>query len=152
MAINSAEEFLAVLEKSKLLTVEQLERAGTENRNGDDPGRPEFPEGFIPSLRALLGSYLADGGPSLALAAEMTGLSKRTLQRRLGEAGLTFSELLDQARFRTAIRMLSDPSIKVVDIAHEVGYEDPSHFARSFRRIAGVSPSRYRRTAPDAAA
>jgi two-component system response regulator YesN len=48
--------------------------------------------------------------------------------------------------------MLADPSFKIVDIAHEVGYENPSHFARSFRRIAGLSPSRYRRTAIDAVA
>jgi AraC-like DNA-binding protein len=41
--------------------------------------------------------------------------------------------------------MLRDPDAKVTDIAHTLGYSDSAHFARAFRRIAGVNPRVYRR-------
>ena len=38
------------------------------------------------------------------------------------------------------------PGIKLIDVALSVGYDDPSHFSRSFRQICGVAPRRYRKT------
>jgi len=32
----------------------------------------------------------------------------------------------------------------ITDISQKPGYHEPTHFARAFRRIAGVSPSQYR--------
>ena len=102
------------------------------------------------SLRAILESYVSDGGMSLDMAAELTGTTRRTLQRRLRASGLTFSELQMQVRFRAITQLLSDSSIPIRDVAHEAGFDDQSHFARSFRRIAGVSPRQYRRAAGQA--
>ena len=72
------------------------------------------------------------------------GLSKRTLQRRLRERGLTYSSLLDQTRYGIAARLIKDPSVRLHEVARSCGYNDPSHFSRAFRRLAGVSPSEYR--------
>jgi AraC-like DNA-binding protein len=72
-------------------------------------------------------------------------MSKRTLQRKLDEKGTTYTEVLAKTRFRAASRMLQNPGIKVTDIAHRLGYNDVSHFTRAFRRIAGVTPTMYRR-------
>ena len=40
-----------------------------------------------------------------------------------------------------AAELLSLPSISVRDVAHRVGYRQPPHFARAFRRRYGVSPT-----------
>ncbi len=97
------------------------------------------------SLKLLLRSYIQQTSPDVNLAAEMASTSVRTLQRRLGQYGLNFSRLVQQAKFEAAVDLLKDPAIKILDIAHAVGYSDPSHFARLFRRISGVSPGEYRR-------
>jgi AraC-like DNA-binding protein len=104
-----------------------------------------YASGFPDSLTQVLASYAQEKKLSIELAAGLCNMSKRTLQRRLRESSTSYSALLDQARFQVAIRMLKDCSIKVTDIARQLGYSDTSHFGRAFRRVAGVSPRVYRR-------
>jgi AraC-like DNA-binding protein len=96
------------------------------------------------SLEALIVTLMPDGGPSIRVAAEMAGLSPRTLQRRLAEAGSSYSELLASARIRTAKRWLSESSMTVTEVSASLGYREPSNFARRFRSSTGLSPTAYR--------
>ena len=45
----------------------------------------------------------------------------------------------------TAKRQLRETKQSVVEIALDVGYANPSHFARFFRRETGLTSSDYRR-------
>ncbi len=119
---------------------------------GSAPDRSSRPQSadaraldFPGSLKAALGAYLGDGCPGINLAAEIAGTSVRTLQRELAQFGVSYSDLVQQARFDAASQLLQDSDNKVIDVAYAVGYEDPAHFTRAFRRIAGVSPREYRR-------
>ena len=100
---------------------------------------------FIGSLKQLLQSYLGEGTPPIALAAEMANTSTRTLQRELAKSKLSYLDLLAQTRFETANRLLKDRNIRIQEIAYKLGYQDASHFARAFRRTSGMSPSAYRK-------
>jgi AraC-like DNA-binding protein len=102
--------------------------------------RIKLPRDFIGTLKLALRSYLRDGTPSLELAAEIAELSPRTLQRRLAGEGLSYRGLLDAVRYETAIDLMQDTNNTVTDIASLLGYTEPSHFSRAFRRLAGVSP------------
>lgn len=99
---------------------------------------------FPASLKKALRSYLGDGCPDVKLAADIAGTSVRTLQRKLKHYGVSYSDLVQQTQFESATELLKNPDIRTLDIAYAVGYEDPSNFARAFRRIAGVSPREYR--------
>ncbi len=48
-------------------------------------------------------------------------------------------------RMEEAKRLLRETKKSVVDVALDVGYANPSHFAQLFRRETGLSPSDYRR-------
>ena len=98
---------------------------------------------LVGSLRQVLHAYVEESDLSLEFAAELCNTSKRSLQRKLGNMGTSYSEVLDQARFDVSSRMLRDPDMKVLDVAHRLGYSDPTHFSRAFRRIAGVNPREY---------
>ena len=74
-------------------------------------------------------------------------LHRRTLNRRLKEAGTTFRQVLDQVRFELAQEMLSDTSLHIAEIAARLGYRMPSTFTRAFRRWSGSSPARWRAVA-----
>ena len=98
---------------------------------------------FATSLGAILQSYLTDGYPDINLAAGIVGCSVRTLQRRLKDNRLSFSEVVREARFEVATRLLRVPGIPVIEVAYATGYSDPSHFARAFKRQTGMNPKRY---------
>lgn len=61
--------------------------------------------------------------------------------------GRTPHQWLTAQRIERACELLADPAASVTDIALSVGYETPSAFAASFRKIMGMSPSRFRRQA-----
>ena len=72
-------------------------------------------------------------------------MSQRTLQRRLAEYDLTFSDLADQVRYDIAREMLAEASgLSITEIGFQLGYDDPGSFTRAFRRFAGMTPSSFR--------
>jgi len=109
--------------------------------------RQPFGDDIVSVLRLALPSYLDEGGPTIAQAAEMAALSVRSLQRKLALAGLTYSGLLEQVRFNNAVKLLSSTETKIIDVAFSSGYADPAHFARAFRRISGCTPREFRERA-----
>lgn len=100
--------------------------------------------GFVYLLRKMIQPYLGEGSPAVAFAAEMAGISTRTLQRRLTQSGSSYTQILQEARFELACMRLNDPGLKVIDVAMMAGYESPQHFTRAFRRFTGATPTVYR--------
>ena len=101
------------------------------------------PRDFIGTLKLALRSYLMDGAPSVELAADIAGLSTRTLQRRLADEGWSYRDQLAEVRYEAAVDLMQNTDLAITDIDSLLGYSDPSHFARAFRRLAGVSPREY---------
>ena len=96
-------------------------------------------------LKLALPTYLGDGYPAVEKAAAIARTSVRSLQRQLSRLGTSYTELIQQIRFEEAVKLLTDPQEKIINIALELGYEDASHFARAFRRVAGTCPRDYRK-------
>lgn len=63
-------------------------------------------------------------------------------------AGLGFTEYLARIRITRAKNLLRNPAMRISDIAYETGYQSQTHFNRVFRRIAGQSPTAYRKSVP----
>jgi AraC family transcriptional regulator len=60
--------------------------------------------------------------------------------------GHTPHEWLTVQRIQRAKVLLTDPTLSITDIGFKVGYQTPSAFAATFRRIIGVTPTEFRRT------
>lgn len=99
---------------------------------------------FYTALKSAVRPYITDGYPKVEELAEILRMSTRTLQRRLQSSGRTYSAAVEEVRFDIAREMLCEPETKIIDIASSVGYDNPQHFSRAFRRIAGVAPTIYR--------
>lgn len=100
----------------------------------------------VDAMRELLKPYLRDRPLLAAEFADILGTSERSLQRHLQNQNVTFSQLVDEARYQVACEMLAAPDVKVADVAYATGYENPPHFSRAFRRIGGLAPRDYRRS------
>ena len=106
--------------------------------------REPLPTDFIGSVERALEFLLRQGDATIDTLADIMGVSRRTLQRRLLSVGETFSQLLERVRFGIARDRLRDPASKVIDVAFELGYSDPTHFTRAFRRWTGSAPRSFR--------
>ncbi|MFO0993766.1 MAG: AraC family transcriptional regulator ligand-binding domain-containing protein [Hyphomicrobiales bacterium] len=102
------------------------------------------PDNFVDSIRQVIGTYLRNDMIGIDHISEVVGLGSRTLQRRLRQRGLDYSELVAATRLSLARRMLDDRGIAVTDIAQELGYSDAANFTRAFRKWTGLAPSAYR--------
>jgi AraC-like DNA-binding protein len=99
---------------------------------------------LVGALRAIAGVAALRGAPALRHAAGTLGLSPRTLQRRLAGMGETWESLVDVWRRETAEAMLADPACRIGTVARRLGYSDPAHFDRAFRRWTGTTPTAWR--------
>lgn len=70
-------------------------------------------------------------------------LSTRTLRRRLGDAGTSYRELLDEVREALAEELLATGALSVSDVAIRLGYAEATSFIYAFRRWKGVTPAVY---------
>lgn len=59
-------------------------------------------------------------------------------------SGKSFYDILNALRIEKARELLADPSLRIGDICEMVGYSDPGHFARVFKKLTGVSANEYR--------
>jgi AraC-like DNA-binding protein len=92
------------------------------------------------ALRGALYAGLIRNAVSGDEVARQLHVHRRTLNRRLKDAGTTFQQVLDQVRFELAREMLSGTRLHVAEIAARLGYRVPSAFTRAFRRWSGSSP------------
>ena len=94
-------------------------------------------------VRALLISY--GSGLPLPEAAQRLRLSTRSLNRQLAQLNTSYRKMVEEVRREQSCQMLENSSMKIEDIAHELGYTDPSNFVRAFRKWMGITPLHYRK-------
>jgi AraC-like DNA-binding protein len=104
----------------------------------------QAPQTTSERAKSALKRLLAGRRPGLADLARELGLSTRTLQRRLTEEGLSFQQLLQEARRELAQHYLLHSSLELNETAYLLGYEDANSFFRAFHFWEGKSPGEWR--------
>lgn len=61
------------------------------------------------------------------------------------ELHMTFLEYLTDIRIKKAKEMLYDVQFKIYQISYQVGYKDPVHFSKLFKKQVGCTPKDFRR-------
>ncbi|MGO4371882.1 response regulator transcription factor [Paenibacillus sp. 2TAB19] len=80
---------------------------------------------------------------SVATAVHVTPVWLSKLFKK--EKRQTFLEYLTDIRIEKAKEMLGDIKYKVYQISFQVGYKDPVHFSKLFKKQVGCTPKEYRR-------
>jgi AraC-like DNA-binding protein/CheY-like chemotaxis protein len=77
--------------------------------------------------------------------AQMCGMTPFRFSRGFRAVyGVTFRDYLADHRLKQSRRLLANRGVAITDVAAMSGFNDPSYFARLFRRRLGMSPSDYR--------
>jgi len=98
---------------------------------------------LVAQVERLIAAH-GDAGLRLPEAAERLHLSRRTLIRRLREAGTSYRGLLDVHHRERAEALLRERGLDIAEIGYRLGYRDPANFGRACRRWFGMAPGRYR--------
>jgi AraC-like DNA-binding protein len=104
-------------------------------------------------LSAALGhveELLSDPDLAPRDVADRIAVSPRHLHRLFAERGTTFGRWLLERRLEHGRGGLVDPAQPdraIADIAHAVGFRDPSYFARAFKARYGITPRAARQEA-----
>lgn len=98
----------------------------------------------VNAIRMAIQGLMPEGRSQIGSAAVIVGMSVRTLQRRLAETGVSYSDLVDEVRLANALALIDDRSVKLSEVARKLGYADAANFDRAFRRWTGFSPSQVR--------
>jgi AraC-like DNA-binding protein len=126
--VNRNAQLLAVL-------VPGLELALPKN----DPART-----LTDDVSEALSETMSGDRPTVSRVAKSLGMSVRTLQRRLGELGTTYQDVLDSVRHRSARRLLTSTNLSMGEVSFLLGFEEVNSFMRAFHDWEGTTPARWR--------
>lgn len=98
----------------------------------------EAPDPFLDAVRDAARRGLERGDARVSTIASRLGLSVRTMQRRLGELGASYSALVDDVRRETALQLVGRRP--ATEIALVLGFSTPAAFFRAFKRWTGTTP------------
>ncbi|WP_153765349.1 AraC family transcriptional regulator [Endozoicomonas sp. OPT23] len=99
---------------------------------------------IINQVRKVLTNMITEGLPRRERVAEQLGITERTLQRRLHDAGSGYQQLLDELRLDTAKRWLTSDSLSINEIASRLGFSEAASFHRRFKCWTGITPGEFR--------
>lgn len=118
---------------------------GAQRRRPARCEEPDVPrqDDELATVKAVLDLSIHEDYPRIEWVAAKLGTTRRSLQRRLATHGTTFHRLADEMLLRRAEKLLRDGSSSITEIALALGYHDPAHFTRAFRRWTGTTPSAY---------
>lgn len=88
--------------------------------------------------------------PLLDDVAKAFHVAPATLRRRLESEGTSYQGIKDELRRDAAIHHLCHSQLPVAEIAHLLGFQEPSAFHRAFKKWTGAQPGEYRSRAAQA--
>ncbi|MGR5163882.1 helix-turn-helix domain-containing protein [Vibrio owensii] len=100
---------------------------------------------FSVALRYVVLAQLGQEVITLEKLSKVTHLSRRTIQRRLEEAGMNFQSFYEEVIVEEAKRLLVSSRQKVTDISYQLGYSSPPAFTRFFKLKVGLTPKQYQK-------
>jgi two-component system, response regulator YesN len=99
----------------------------------------------IQQAKAFIEEHYAEADLSLSDVASRINLSSSHFSVIFSQViGRTFKEFLTEHRITKAKELLRSTTLRAVDIARLVGYNDPHYFSSAFKKNTGLSPTEFR--------
>jgi YesN/AraC family two-component response regulator len=101
-------------------------------------------ERFLEKLQEVVSGNFENPDFGAEDFAEAMDMSRMQLHRKLKHlTGHSAMEFLKDQRLKTAASLLKRGDLSISDVAYSVGFNDLSHFSKSFKASFGLSPTEY---------
>lgn len=129
-------------ELTRVLAAIVAERGESEEAPRQDYESDKMIDNVVSDIRA---HYTED--ISLTSLAAKYNISMGHLSKIIKEhLNVNFSDYIASLRMQRAKELLSDERLSIQEIAEIVGYEDYFYFTKVFKKVEGISPSKYRKS------
>ena len=139
-----------LLKPSKMEEIKEALTVMTERLDKQPPETEELSQNassFIVNQALSFMEKNYDQKLTLKVVADQCYVSQWHLSKLLNRyAEKSFYDILNAIRIQKAKELLSDPRLKIGEIGELVGYADTAHFARTFKKLEGMSANEYRNT------
>ena len=112
------------------------------------PHRRDFEGGLDPVKLQIVINYINDylnRDLHIAVLANLVQISPYYFSRLFKQSiGVTPHQYVTQCRIEKAKQLLKKPDLSITYISQQVGFHDQSHFSKTFCKIVGVTPKKYR--------
>jgi ligand-binding sensor domain-containing protein/signal transduction histidine kinase/DNA-binding response OmpR family regulator len=97
---------------------------------------------FIKALSEAVNKNLDNASFNVDMFCREVNVSRTLMHMKVKKiTGLSTTEFIKKIRMNEANRMLKENNLTVSEIAYKVGYNDPSYFSRSFKKMFGKNPT-----------
>lgn len=96
-------------------------------------------------VKTILIETLAGGVVTSAQVANKLYTSKRSLQRKLSDEGVTFKQILTETRLELSQHYLAQPDLSLGEISYLLGFQDQTSFFRAYQIWTGETPGETRK-------
>ena len=112
------------------------------------PNLVNFEKGLDPVKLQIVINYINDyinRDLHMAELANLVQISPYYFSRLFKQSiGVTPHQYVTQCRIEKAKQLLKKPDLSITYISQQVGFHDQSHFSKTFCKIVGVTPKKYR--------
>lgn len=99
---------------------------------------------FLKQTIRIINEHISDPSFSVEVMADHLAMSRSLLHRKLiGLVGESPSEVIKRVRLNKAAKFIENNTGNISQIAFEVGFNNPSYFAKCFQKQFGINPSQY---------
>lgn len=99
---------------------------------------------FTERVRRLIRVVLLSQRGSVDQVADLLKVSKRTLERRLEEEGMSFRRLSDEVQYEVARHLIESTAMPITQIGLALKFSEASAFTRAFKKWSGLPPREWR--------
>ncbi|MFZ5368774.1 MAG: response regulator [Spirochaetota bacterium] len=141
--LRSAQHYLdtefAVLESAPFYDVQSIHQVYSELE-----GRVSNKSRLVLRARRYIRQHYSNPDLNLNKIASFVGISKNHLSYEYArETGETIFQYLSKVRIEVAKHLLSTSSLKIYEIAEQVGFKNVETFCRVFKKITGKNPRNF---------
>ncbi|MBO3270228.1 hybrid sensor histidine kinase/response regulator transcription factor [Hymenobacter defluvii] len=107
---------------------------------------PDADREFLENAMRVVEEHLEDAEFNVQVLVRKVGMSQSVFYRRIKSiTGQTVVEFIRDVRMKRAAQLLAGTTMRVSEVAFQVGIEDAKYFRKMFQKIYSVTPSEYAR-------